>query len=80
MSGKTGHDQTRLRICADFFPYHLWLSMYTRYVTERKSVLDPNDRHGSETVVLVMIQIYLFRSENNVLLMLIDNKCARNGC
>ena len=47
---------------------------------KEKVSLIPNYRHGSETVVLVMIQIYLFRTENNVLLMLIDNKFVRNGC
>ena len=34
----------------------------------------------AKQIVLVTIQIYWFRPENNVLLMPIDNKFARNGC
>ena len=45
-----------------------------------KGSLIPNDCHVAKQIVLVTIQIYWFRPENYVLLILIDNNFARNGC
>ena len=55
--------------------------VHTRSGTKWKRVMNPNDCHCGETNCTgFTIQIYWFRPENNVLLMLIDNNFARNGC
>ena len=65
--------------CACITP--LVIYVYTRSVTKQKESLIPNDFViVAKQIVLVTIQIYLFRPENNVLLMLVDNQFARNGC
>ena len=48
---------------------------------ETKRVLDPKRLcHCGETNYTGYVQIYWFQPENNVLLMLIDNQLAGNGC
>ena len=45
-----------------------------------KELLIPNDCHCGKTKCTGTIQIYWFRPKDNVLLMLIDNHFAGNGC
>ena len=68
------------------FPSNIRHSNYTTgylciqgLLLNEKESLIPNDCHCGEQIVLTTIQIYWFRPETNVLLMLIDNHFARNG-
>ena len=49
-------------------------------VTGTASEILGKEPDRKKQIVLVMIQIYWFRPENNVSLMLIDNQFACNGC